>query len=177
MIDEVQRLMLERVRQAVTAVCIVAIIGFGIEIGLGQIAPDPDPVLRNRTGDFLLSTGSMDGPDRSQTAIDGALHRPLFIQGRGVGPPRVATAVAIPPSTPDVEIRLLGVELSGVARLAIIQLSDSDHLLRAVEGQPIGSWILARIFGDHIDLTRKSESRSIYLGDTKPPIDDEAADP
>jgi hypothetical protein len=71
----------------------------------------------------------------------------------------------------------VGIQLSSDARVALLRVSDADRTLRAVEGQFIGSWMLTRIFGDHVELTRKSETRSIYLGDVRPPGEDAAAGP
>jgi hypothetical protein len=175
--EEVPRLSFERLRRAVTLVCVVAIVGFGMEVGLNQIALDPALILRDRSNDFLVPTAAGAASDSGQSAINQVLRKPLFIQGRGIEPSRTAATVMPTPPTSDPAIRLLGVQLSSEARLAFIQLSDSDHTLRAIEGQSIGSWILAQILRDHIELTRKSETRSIYLGDTRAPADDEAASP
>jgi hypothetical protein len=177
MIDEVPRLLLERVGRAITLVSVVAIIGIGIEIGLSQTAPDTSPVPRNRASDFLIPTAPSAPADSSHAAIDEALRKPLFIQGRGIDQPRVTATVVSPPQEPEPEIRLVGIQLSTDTRLALLRLSDADRTLRAVEGQFIGSWMLTRIFGDHVELTRESETRSIYLGDTRPPGEDGAASP
>ena len=124
-----------------------------------------------------IPTGSSAPANGDHAAIEEALRKPLFIQGRGIDLPPVAAPVVSPPQEPDPEIRLVGVQLSSDARLALIRLSDADRTLRAVEGQFIGSWILTRIFNDHVELTRKSETRSIYLGDARPPGEDGAAGP
>jgi hypothetical protein len=175
--EEVPRLALERLRRAVTLVCTAAIVGLAAEVGFNQLAPDPDPSLRDRSNDFLIPMTAGSASDSGQAAIDEVLRRPLFIQGRGVDPPPTAAPVMPTPPESNPEIRLLGVQLSSEARLAFIQLGDSDRTLRVVEGQSIGPWVLAHILSDHVELTRESETHSIYLGDTKPPSDDEATSP
>jgi len=162
-------LLLERAGRAITLVCVVAVVGAGIEVGLGLTGPDTGPVLRNRASDFLIPAGPGAPANGNRAAIEEALRKPLFVQGRGSEPPRVMAAVIAPPQEPDPEIRLVGVQLSSDVRLALIRLSDADRTLRAAEGQYIGSWMLTRIFGDHVELARKSETRSIYLGDTRSP--------
>jgi hypothetical protein len=177
MTGEVRRLLLERVGRAVTLVSLIAGVGIGIEIGLSQTAPDTGPVPRDRASDFLIPTGSSAPADSNHAAIEEALRKPLFIEGRGIDLPQVAATVVSPPQESEPDIRLVGVQLSSDARLALVRLSDGDRTLRAVEGQFIGSWMVTRIFGDHVELTRKSESRSIYLGDARPPGEDGAAGP
>src|SRR5690348_15301325 len=107
MMGEVPRLLLERVGRAITLVSLSAVIGLGIEVGLSQTVPETGPVPRDRASDFLIPAGSSAPADSNHAAIEEALRKPLFIEGRGIDLPQVAATIVSPPQEPEPEIRLV----------------------------------------------------------------------
>lgn len=175
------RIAIGRLRRAALLACMLTACVLGIEAVLLNSGRSPQPPPQDRSKEFAFGQAINAGPEVSQTAIEGILAEPLFVQGRGKAVPPVAAAVpapeAAPPPAPEPEIRLVGVQLSEKARLAIIQLSDSADMVRAVEGQPVAGWVVERILNDHVELMKESKVRSVYLGDTTPPEGDEAINP
>ena len=175
---ETPRLALGRLRRAAALACVVAAIGVGLEAAIFFSQAEPDPFPHDRSKEFSIAPPAAAVADNSQAAIDTTLAKPLFVQGRGDAPLPVAVSLPPPPppppAAPEAEIRLVGVQISENGKLAILQLSDAEGALRAVEGQPVAGWTVARILRDHVELTKESRSRSIYLADTKPPVDEES---
>jgi hypothetical protein len=174
---EMPRIAVGRLRRVAAIAGALAVIGVGSEAALLYMHRHVEVVPSDRSKEFSFVPGAGSASETNQASIDLILADPLFVQGRGKAPPPVTAVVQPlepPPPAPEPEIHLVGIQLSERARLAIIQLSDSDRAVRAVEGQPVAGWIVARILPDHVELTKETRTRSVYLGDTKAPSEDEA---
>jgi hypothetical protein len=161
---------LRRLQTSVVVAILLAAVGLATESVLLQRAYSGAPTVRvdDRSSEFALPELGSPNAAIDESVTGAVLAKPLFLPGRGLLPPAPADAPAPEPSPPEVTFRLMGVQISNGLRVAILQLDNSATALRAVEGQPVGDWILSRIYPDHVDLARGSRLRSIYLGDSQP---------
>jgi hypothetical protein len=159
-----------RLQATVIVAILLTAVGVAAESVLLQHAYSGAAIVQvaDRSAEFALPPLASPKVAIDQSVTRAILAKPLFSQGRGLASPATAEATAPEPSPPEAAIRLMGVHISSSTRVAILQLENSATALRAVEGQPIGKWILEHIYPDHIDLTRGSSIRTIYLGDSGP---------
>lgn len=99
------------------------------------------------------------------------VERPLFMQTRRPPVPAAAPAEAPPPpkETPKGDFVLVGVVISPVERLALVQQVGLTDILRVGIGRTLNGWELTEIHPDRVTFRNGETLKEVKLRDDVPP--------
>jgi hypothetical protein len=113
--------------------------------------------------DAQLTRGSYTAPDFA--AFSEILERPLFTEGRTPPePPTPEQAATLKPGTQSkLTMRLEGIALTPVARVALIRDISSNKLLRLAEGAQHQGWVVESVNATSATLKRGEQTHELML--------------
>jgi type II secretory pathway component PulC len=152
-----------------TPVLLTACVLFGVIVAIEWLAlsrqdgiATGSDVQATTAADVQLTRSTYVAPDFE--AFSEILERPLFTEGRT--PPEQPTteqAAVSPGKQTQLALRLEGIALTPLARVAVLREITSNTLLRLAEGEKHQGWVLESVHATSVTLKRGEQTQELTL--------------